>query len=79
MLTEADELKLAGEAAYYWRARAVDAAENEGAWTTASDFLAGGGAASGLPTWAIIVIGVGGGLFLLLAGFWLGRRTAFYY
>jgi len=37
---------------YYWRLRAVDAAANEGQWTTVQSFHAGGR----LPLWGLIVI-----------------------
>jgi hypothetical protein len=78
ILTEAEGLDLAGEETpYYWRVKAVDGALNESSWTTAGDFFTSG--PSPFPTWATIVIGVFGGLFLLILGFWIGRRTAFYY
>jgi hypothetical protein len=78
ILTETEGLDLAGEAVpYYWRAKAVDAALNESAWTNASEFFTSG--PSSFPKWAIYLIGVFGGLFLIIIGFWIGRRTAFYY
>jgi hypothetical protein len=79
MLTAAEELKLAGrQDAFYWRVKAVDAASNESAWTGAGEFYFGGGSSS-FPSWALYtVIGVGG-VLLFGIGYWLGRRTAFYY
>jgi hypothetical protein len=79
MLTEAEELKLAGRKdAYYWRVQAVDAASNESGWTGTGDFYVGGASGS-FPSWALYtLIGIGGVLLFGL-GYWLGRRTAFYY
>jgi hypothetical protein len=78
ILTEAEGLDLASEQTpYYWRVKSVDGALNESNWTAAGDFFTSG--PSPFPTWATIVIGVFGGLFLLILGFWIGRRTAFYY
>lgn len=78
MLTEAEELKLAGsEDAYYWRIRAVDAASNESPWTGAGEFYVGAGGT--FPSWALYtVLGIGA-VLLFGIGYWLGRRTAFYY
>lgn len=78
MLTEAEELKLAGrEDAYYWRIRAVDAASNESPWTGAGEFYIGGTGA--FPNWALYTaLGIGA-VLLFGIGYWLGRRTAFYY
>jgi hypothetical protein len=77
ILSDAEELTAGEDVPYYWRVRAVDAAQNESAWNTTYDFYSSG--PSSFPTWALVVIGIVGGLFLLLAGYWLGRRTAFYY
>ena len=78
MLTEADGLEpTEEEAPYYWRIKAIDGALNESAWTSALDFITSG--PSEFPRWAIILIGVFGGLFVFGLGYWLGRRTAFNY
>jgi len=78
ILTELEELELGGlQTPYYWRVNATDAASNEGEWTGAGEFYASTPFA--LPSWAIYtMIGVGG-LLLFAIGYWLGRRTAFYY
>lgn len=78
-LTEAEELKLAGrKEAYYWRTQAVDAASNKSEWTGAGEFYVGGGV-SEFPNWALYtIIGIGAVLIFGI-GYWLGRRTAFYY
>lgn len=78
-LTEAEELKLAGRKdAYYWRIQAVDAASNKSEWTGAGEFYVGGGT-SEFPSWALYtIIGIGAVLIFGI-GYWLGRRTAFYY
>ncbi len=79
ILCEAEELKLAGrEDAYYWRVRAVDAASNPSEWTGSGEFYFSGGAGS-FPTWAIYTLGGIGAVLLFVLGYWLGRRTAFYY
>ena len=60
---------------YYWIVQAVDGAENEGAWTTASSFRAGV-----LPLWAFIVAvvaiaaGIGAAVY-----FFVIRRRIYYY
>ncbi len=78
--TAADGLTQANGGANFWRVKAVDAALNESAWSSVFDFhTSGGGAASGLPGWVWPLIGSVGGVLLLFIGFWLGRRTAFYY
>ena len=76
-LTEAEELKLADkETAYYWRARAVDAASNEGAWTGAGEFYVS--SSISLPNWAIYTLMGICAVILFSIGYWLGRRTALY-
>ena len=76
--TEAESLALASrEAAYYWRVRSVDAAENEGEWTGAGEFYVS--KSFSFPTWALYtLIGIGG-LVLFAGGYLMGRRTAYYY
>jgi hypothetical protein len=76
--TESSELKLASQAEpYYWRVKATDAADNEGAWSNAGQFYLS--PPFTFPKWAIILIACIGGVFLFLLGLWVGRRTAFYY
>jgi len=76
--SEAQSLALAGrEAVYYWRVRAVDAMDNEGEWTGAGKFYAS--KAFSFPTWAIYTLLGLGGLVLFAVGYWMGRRTAYYY
>jgi hypothetical protein len=79
-LTAAEEALLAGRTApYYWRIKAIDAASNESPWTGTGAFYAPGGGASSFPSWALFtVIGVGA-VIVFLIGYWLGRRSAFYY
>jgi len=76
--TKEETAKLAGrQAPYYWRVRAVDAAENEGNWTGAGQFYVP--KPFTLPPWSKwALIGVGG-VVLLLIGYWFGRRSAYYY
>jgi hypothetical protein len=78
ILTEAEELKLAGqESSLFWRIKAIDAALNESDWTGAGQFsIAQPFKFTGLPLYATIGVGV---VLIFLFGFWMGRRTAFYY
>ncbi|MFC1904034.1 IPT/TIG domain-containing protein [Chloroflexota bacterium] len=76
---ETEAVKLIGqEATYYWRVRAVDGAENAGDWTGAGEFNVSGGG-MGLPNWALYTLLGVGALVLFAVGYWLGRRTAYYY
>ncbi len=76
-LTEAEQLKLSAEVTYYWREKAVDAADNESIWTGAGEFtMVKPFEFAGWPLY--LTIGLGG-LVLFLLGLWVGRRTAFYY
>ena len=77
-LTEAETLKLAGkQIPYYWRIKAIDAAQNEGDWTGAGEFYIAQPFA--LTGWLLyLAIGIGA-LIIFLLGIWIGRRTAFYY
>ena len=76
--TSAEELELVDpQAPYYWRIRATDAASNEGEWTGAGEFYVT--APFSLPNWAFYTLIGLGGLVLFGIGYWLGRRTAFYY
>jgi hypothetical protein len=78
ILTEAEELKLAGqESSSFWRVKAVDAALNESDWTGAGQFsIAQPFKFTGWLLYATIGVGV---VLIFLFGFWMGRRTAFYY
>lgn len=81
-LTEAEQLEArTKEEPYYWRIKAVDAASNESAWTGAGEFYVGAPTiigAEGMPTWVIYTLIGLGGVLLVIIGFWLGRRTAYY-
>ncbi|HUU08186.1 MAG TPA: IPT/TIG domain-containing protein [Dehalococcoidales bacterium] len=81
-LTEAEQLESrTKEEPYYWRIRAVDAASNESAWTGAGEFYVGAPSitgAGGMPTWVLYTLIGLGGVLLVIIGFWLGRRTAYY-
>jgi len=78
VLTEAEELKLAGEeTSYFWRVRAVDGASNASEWTGAGKFsIAAPFSFSGWPLYTILGIGA---VFIFLIGYWLGRRAAWSY
>jgi len=76
-LTKEEKLeRTSEEAPYYWRVKAVDGASNASGWTTTSSFYVG--FIFDLPDWAMYLLYALGGLFLLILGFWLGRRTAYY-
>ena len=78
ILAEAEELKLADKGTpHYWRVRAIDAALNEGKWTSVSQFYVA--VPFALPSWALYtIIGVAAVLIFAI-GYWIGRRTAFYH
>ncbi|MCJ7605757.1 MAG: hypothetical protein MUO19_06960 [Dehalococcoidales bacterium] len=78
LLTEAQELKLAGRAeAYYWRIRAVDAAVNPSPWTGGGEFYIS--PPFSVPTWLIYTLAGVGAVIIFGIGYLVGRRTAFYY
>ncbi len=78
IVTEAEQTDLAGrDDPYYWRVRAVDAASNASDWTGAREFYVP--RPFSLPSWAIYSLLGLGGLALFAIGYWLGRRTAYYY
>ena len=78
ILTEEEELELASqETPYYWRIRTVDAASNEGEWTGAGEFYVT--APFAFPSWALYTLLGIGAVLIFAIGYWLGRRTAFYY
>jgi hypothetical protein len=73
-VTEAEGMRLGtAKAPYYWRARAIDGASNEGNWANPGVFYV---ASSGLPTWAIITIAVLGVIFLLALGYFIHMKTS---
>ena len=76
-LTTEESLESTGkEAPYYWQVRAIDGASNESTWTGAGSFYVG--SSFSMPQWVInTLLGVGA-LLLLILGFWLGRKTAYY-
>ena len=77
-LTQAEMAGLVGqEAAYYWRVRAVDSTGNEGNWTGTGQFYVTPPFA--IPNWALYTLLGLGGLVLFAIGYWMGRRTAYYY
>jgi hypothetical protein len=73
-----EELKLATqEDPYFWRVKAVDAAFNDSDWSDTGEFFIS--PPFSFPKWALyLIIGVAA-VFLFVIGFWIGRRTAFYY
>ncbi len=75
-LTESDAADLEPkDTPYYWRIRAVDKLGAASSWTGAGEFYLPQGFK--LPQWAMYALGGLGGLFLLLFGYWLGRRSAY--
>jgi hypothetical protein len=77
-LAEEEALKLESkETPYYWRIRAVDAALNRGDWTEAMEFYVSPPFA--LASWALYTLLGIGAVLIFGIGYWLGRRTAFYY
>jgi len=77
-VTEDEAMRMIGrEEPYYWRIRAVDAASNEGDWTGAGEFYVA--TSFSLPSWVIYTLLGLGGLVLFGVGYWMGRRTAYYY
>ncbi len=77
-VTEAEQAKLVGQAdPYYWRVRAVDGAANEGEWSGTGEFYIP--APFSLPNWALYTLIGLGAVVLFVVGYWLGRRTAYYY
>lgn len=77
-VTEDEAVRLIGqETPYHWRVRAIDAASNEGDWTGAGEFYVS--TSFSLPSWVIYTLLGLGGLVLFGIGYWMGRRTAYYY
>lgn len=78
ILSTAEELELAAqERAYYWRVRAVDGASNASEWTGAGEFFVA--PPFSIPNWALYTFLGIGAVLIFGIGYWLGRRTAFYY
>jgi hypothetical protein len=77
-LTEIEELRLTSdENEYYWREKAVDAAQNESDWTGAGEFSVS--QPFKFSGWPMILVIIVGAIVMWLFGFWIGRKTAFYY
>jgi hypothetical protein len=77
-LSEMEGLRLeSNEGTLYWREKAIDGAQNESDWTGAGTFsVAQPFKFSGWPMIVIIIVGA---IVMWLFGFWIGRKTAFYY
>jgi hypothetical protein len=71
-LTQSETLKSASKSKpYYWRVKAIDAASNEGQWSTPFTFYVG----FVMPSWALYSIFGVVAIALGVIGFWLGRRS----
>jgi hypothetical protein len=76
-LTADDELKVTTGVTYYWREKAVDAAQNESVWTGAGSFtIYEGFSFIGWPLYLTISLAA---VLLFMFGIWLGRKTAYTY
>jgi hypothetical protein len=76
-LTEADLLNFTTGVTYYWREKAVDAAQNESAWTGAGAFtISEGFSFIGWPLYLTVSLAA---VLLFMFGIWLGRKTAYTY
>ncbi len=66
-LTSEESMRLStNKTPYYWRVRSVDAASNEGRWTSPNVFHY---STTGIPDWIIYIIGILVFLFLVIIGF----------
>ncbi len=75
-LSSADRLPSSSEGSpYYWRVNAVDAASNEGGWSTVGSFH---WTESSLSMWVIIVLIVAGVIVVGFLVYWMIRRRAGY-
>jgi hypothetical protein len=75
-LSSADRLPSSKEGApYYWRVKAVDAASNEGEWSTVGSFY---WTSFSLPLWTIIALIAAGVIIVGFLVYWLIRRRASY-
>ncbi len=78
VMSEAEGLDLTSQATpYYWRVRAIDAAANASDWSGTGEFYISG--PFQLPSWALYTILGIGAVLVFGIGYWLGRRTAYYY
>ncbi|MBN2187182.1 MAG: hypothetical protein JW732_07020 [Dehalococcoidia bacterium] len=59
---------------YYWRVKAIDAADNEGDWSEAQSFHAGW-----LPRWAMFASSAALLLLIIVIGLAIRRRRGYYY
>ncbi len=77
-LSEMEEMDLAGrQEPYFWRIQAVDAASNASEWTGAGEIYVA--PPFSFPNWALYTLLGIGAVLIFGIGYWLGRRTAFYY
>lgn len=75
-LTGADRLPSSREGVpYYWRVKAVDAASNEGEWSTVGSFH---WTASSLPLWVIAAMIAAGVIIVGVLVYWVVRRRVSY-
>jgi hypothetical protein len=72
-LTEEEKLEPTGKKAYYWRAKAVDGAFNEGGWSPPVLFYVGS-AWTSMPGWVWYIFYGLGALLLAILGFRLRKR-----
>jgi len=74
-LTGADRISSSREGApYYWRVKAVDAASNEGEWSTVGSFH---WTASSFPIWIIFVLIATGLIIVGFLVYWIRRETSY--
>ncbi len=77
-VTEEEKLEpVSKKAPYYWRVKAIDGASNESGWSDTGSFYVGFSLV--MPQWAIYTLFGIGALLLGFLGFWVGRKTAYYY
>jgi hypothetical protein len=75
-LSSADRLSSSEEGApYYWRVKAVDAASNEGGWSTVGSFH---WTSSSLSLWVIVVLIAAGVIVVGFFVYWIIRRRTSY-
>lgn len=73
-ITMEDQQRLVrGKASYYWRVRAIDAASNEGNWSSQGLFYV----PAAFPAWAIYTLLVLGIILLFVFGYFLWRTNLF--
>jgi len=77
-LTEEEKLEAVSEEnPYYWRVRAIDGVANEGEWSGAGEFYVKG-ISWGIPKPVVYTLIAIGAIVVIVLGFWLGRKTAYY-